>query len=56
MGRRCLYFSIKLMTADMPSSCEMSVYRNMISAVIKCALVGSGGRFSVRLKWCVINI
>ena len=50
VSSRCLYSSMKSITAAMPSSCRMFVYRDVTSAVTKRALGGRGGSFSVRLK------
>ena len=40
----------------MPSSCKMFVDRDVTSAVTKSALVGSGGRFSMRLGKCCVSL
>ena len=41
---------MKLMTADMHSSCGMFVYKDVMPARAKKALGGRGGSFSVRLR------
>ena len=38
------------MTAAMPSSCGMFMYKDVTSAVTKRALDGRGGSFSIRLR------
>ena len=42
------------MTADMPASCRILVYREVTSAVTNIALIGSGERHSVRLRKCFV--
>ena len=56
VGSRCLYSSIKWITAAMPSSCRMFVYRDVTSAVIKRAFGGRGERFSMRLRKCFVSL
>ena len=55
MSSRCLYSSMKSITAAMPSSCRMFVYRDVTSAVTKRVLGGRGGSFSVRLRKCFVS-
>ena len=56
VGSRCLYSSMKWITAAMPSSCGMFVYRDVISAVIKRSLGGRSGSFSIRLRKCFVSL
>ena len=56
VGSRCLYSSLKSITAAMPSSCGMFVYREVKSAVTKRALGGRGGSFSMRLRKCFVSL
>ena len=56
MGRRCLYSSMKRITAAMPSSCGMFVYKDVTSAVTKRALGGRGGSFPMRLRKCFVSL
>ena len=45
------------MTAPIPSSFGIFVYKDVISAVTKGALVvGRGGSFSVRLRKCFVSL
>ena len=55
VSSRCLYSSMKSITAAMPSSCRMFVYRDVTSAVTKRVLGGRGGSFSVRLRKCFVS-
>ena len=50
VGSRCLYFTMKGITAAMPSSCGMFVYKGMTLAVTKRTLGRRGGSFSIRLR------
>ena len=56
VGSRCLYSSMKCLTAAVPSSCEMFVYRDVTSAVTKRALGGKGESFSMRLRKCFVSL
>ena len=56
VGKRCLYTSMKLITAVMPSSCGMFVYRDVTSAVTKMALGGRGWGFSMKLRKCFVSL
>ena len=56
VGSRCLYSSMKGITAAIPSSYGMFVYRDVASAVTKRALGGSGGSFSMRLRKCFVSL
>ena len=56
VGSRCLYSSMKWITAAMPSSCEMFVYRDVTSAVTKRALGTRGDSFSMRLRKCFVSL
>ena len=56
VGSRCLYSSMKCITAAMPSSCGIFVYREVTSAVTKMALGGRGGSFSLRLRKCFVSL
>ena len=46
---RCLYSSLKLITAAMPSSCGMFVSRDVTSTLTKRSFGGRGGSSSIRL-------
>ena len=41
---------------DMPSFSGMFVFRHVTSAVTNSALVGSDGRFSMRLRKCFVSL
>ena len=56
MGSRYLYSCMKSITAAMPSSCGLFVYRDVTSAVTKRALGGRGGRFLMRLRKCFVSL
>ena len=48
--RRRFYFFIKWITADMPLSCWMFLYKGVTSAVTNSVLVGSGGKILMWLR------
>ena len=56
MDRRCLYSSMKRMTASLPSLCGMFVYKDVTSTVTKNALVGMNGSHSRRLIKCFVSL
>ena len=56
VGSRCLYSYMKGITAVMPSSCGIFVYRDVISAVTKRALGRGGGSFLMKLRTCFVSL
>ena len=56
VGSKCLYSSMKWITAAMPFSCWMFVYRDVTPAVTKRALGGRGWSFSMRLRKCFVSL
>ena len=61
--KRCLYFSMKWITAAMTSSCRKFVYKDVTSAVTKRVLdgggeVGGGGgwKFFNKFEKCFVSL
>ena len=53
---RCLIFSMNWMKIDMQSSCGMFEHENVTSAVTKSVLLGSLGRFTMKLRKIFVSL